>query len=67
MCRALQSTLDPLGQKNGIPVSPLTPLYHLKQIPPGVVLMHEQVLPPGHLLPPSECKLCETTFVTEPE
>ena len=45
----------------------LTPLYHLKQIPPVGMLMHEQVLPLCHLLSPGECKLCETTFAAEPE
>lgn len=41
-------------------MSPLTPLYHLKQILPVGMLMHEQVLPLGHLLPPSERELSET-------
>ena len=45
----------------------LTPLYHLKQIPPVGVPMHEQVLPLGHLLSPGERKLCETIPSAEPE
>ena len=67
MCRALQSTLDPLGQNNGITVSLLTPLYHLKKIPPVGMLMHEQVLPLGHLLPPGERELSETIPSAEPK
>ena len=67
MCRALQSTLDPLWQNNRISVSQLTPLDHLKQILPVGMLMHEQVLPLGHLLPPGERELSETIATAEPK